>query len=180
MRPRLTILGIIIPIVFALDQITKRWIVSHIPQGSFLSVIPGIFDIVHTHNRGAAFGFMAGLPDSVRLPFFFIVSFLALTLITLYFFRLNDPRLSLYICLALILGGAAGNIWDRVFLGEVIDFLSFHWYDKIVQWQIGPWALRFRLEWPAFNVADSAISCAVVWLIGLMMKSPPGKKEIHK
>ena len=150
------------------DQLTKRLILKFIPLGDSIPVIPGIFDIVHTRNKGAAFGFLAETPESFRLPFFFIVSTLALTLITIYFFRLKDPRRSIYVCLALILGGALGNIYDRIFLGEVVDFLSFHWYDKIVHWGIAGGWLRFRLEWPAFNVADSAISVAVVWLMFLL------------
>lgn len=170
MPNRTRILGIIIPIVFLADQLTKRLILKFIPMGDSIPIIPGIFDIVHTRNKGAAFGFLAGTSESFRLPFFFIVSTIALALITAYFFRLKDPRRSIYLCLALILGGALGNISDRIFLGEVVDFLSFHWYDKVVHWEIfGGW-LRFRLEWPAFNVADSAISIAVVWLMFLMLK----------
>ena len=168
MPNRARILGIIIPFVFLADQLTKRLILKFIPLGDSIPVIPGIFDIVHTRNKGAAFGFLAQTPESFRLPFFFIVSTLALTLITIYFFRLKDPRRSIYVCLALILGGALGNIYDRIFLGEVVDFLSFHWYDKIVHWGIAGGWLRFRLEWPAFNVADSAISVAVVWLMFLL------------
>lgn len=175
MKSKLTILGGIIPLVFIADQFTKHLIVKRIPIGSSIAVIPGIFDIVHTRNKGAAFGFMANLPENLRLPFFYVVSFIALTLITLYFLRLKDPRVGVTICLGLILGGASGNIWDRISLGEVVDFLSFHWYDKIVDWQIGSAALHFRLEWPAFNVADSSISVAVVWLMMLMMKD--GKKQ---
>lgn len=172
MPNRIKILGIIIPIVFLADQLTKRLILKLIPLGDSIPVIPGIFDIVHTRNKGAAFGFLAETPESFRIPFFFIVSTIALTLITVYFFRLKDPRRSVYFCLALILGGALGNIYDRIFLGEVVDFLSFHWYDKVVHWEIAGMWLRFRMEWPAFNVADSAISIAVVWLMFLMMRQP--------
>lgn len=180
MPHRVRILGLIIPTVFLADLLTKQLILRTIPLGGSIPVIPGIFDIVHTRNKGAAFGFLSGMPDSFRLPFFFIVSLVALTLITVYFFRLKDPRASIYTCLALILGGALGNIFDRVVLGEVVDFLSFHWYDKTVHWEIGGWWLRFRLEWPAFNVADSAISVAVVWLMILMMrdgKRPPAQDK---
>lgn len=166
---KLKILGATIPLVFLLDQVTKRLIVHFIPQGSFVPVIPGIFDIVHTRNRGAAFGLMADLPESVRLPLFFVVSFLALASITLYFFKLKEERKTVYACLALILGGACGNIWDRIFLGEVIDFLSFHWYEKAADFRFGGWRLHFRLEWPAFNVADAAITVAVIGLMILMM-----------
>lgn len=172
MKAKFILLAIIIPCVFVADQITKGLILRDVPQGTSISVIPGIFDIVHTRNKGAAFGFLANLPENIRLPFFFIVSIVALTLITVYFLRLKDPRKGITICLGLVLGGAAGNIWDRIRLGEVVDFLSLHWYDKVVRWHIGDTWLRFRLEWPAFNVADSAISIAVVWLMILMMREP--------
>jgi signal peptidase II len=166
------ILAALVPLVFLLDQGTKWVIRRALAVGDVLPVLPGLFDIVHVRNRGAAFGFMANLPEPVRLPFFFVVSFLALGLITIYFFRMKDGRKSVVVCLALILGGALGNIWDRLTLGEVVDFLSFHWYDKVAEWRIAGKALRFRLEWPAFNVADMAISIAVVWLMILMLKSP--------
>ncbi|HSA59449.1 MAG TPA: signal peptidase II [bacterium] len=165
-------LAVITPLVFLLDQASKWLIRQNLALGDIHHVLTGLFDIVHVRNRGAAFGFMAGLPESVRLPFFFIVSFLALGLITAYFFRMKDGRRSVAVCLALILGGALGNIWDRLTLGEVVDFLSFHWYDRIANFRVAGWVLRFRLEWPAFNVADMAISIAVAWLMILMLKPP--------
>lgn len=174
-KEKLKILAIVAPLVFFLDQATKWLIVRTMEIGESHPVIHGLFDIVHVRNRGAAFGVMAGLPESVRLPLFYIVSILALGLITAYFFRMNDARRGIYLCLALILGGALGNIWDRLTLGEVVDFLSFHWYDKMVHWQLGDRVLRFRLEWPAFNLADMAITIAVAWLMILMLKDP--KKE---
>lgn len=175
-KAKLRMLGVIAPLVFLLDQATKWLIVKTMAIGDVHSVIPGIFDIVHVRNRGAAFGFMSGLPDSTRLPFFFVVSLLALGLITAYLFRMKDGRKSVAACLALILGGALGNIWDRFTLGEVVDFLSFHWYDKIVNWRFGSKILTFRLEWPSFNVADMAISVSVIWLMFLMVREPQESK----
>lgn len=173
-KTKIKILGVITPLIFLADQWTKWAIVKTMAIGDSHSVLPGMFDIVHVRNRGAAFGFMAGLPESTRLPFFYVVSTLALGLITAYFFRMKDNRKSVATCLALILGGALGNIWDRVTLGEVVDFLSFHWYDKIVRWQLGGKILTFRLEWPSFNIADAAISVAVVWLMFLMVGDSSG------
>jgi signal peptidase II len=166
------ILAVVAPLVFLIDQATKWAIKRSLAVGDIHPVWPGLFDIVHVRNRGAAFGFMANLPESIRLPFFFVVSSLALGLITVYFFRMKDGRKSIAVCLALILGGALGNIWDRLTLGEVVDFLSFHWYDRVANWRVAGWVLRFRLEWPAFNVADMAISIAVVWLMILMFRTP--------
>ena len=176
MKTRWKILGGIIPAVFAADQAVKHLIVRTLPQGASVPVIPGIFDIVHTRNRGAAFGFMADLPESVRIPFFLIVSAAALAAITFYFFRMREGGKSQMIALALILGGALGNIWDRIRLGEVIDFLSFHWYDAFADWRWGGWRLRFKLEWPAFNIADAAISVAVAWLmIAMLLERKPDR-----
>ena len=169
MNSRKKILAVTIPVVFLLDQFTKYLIVLYLPQGSSLPILPGLFDIVHSRNKGAAFGFMSGLPDSIRLPFFFILSLIALLLIVIYFIKMKDDRASVSLCLGLILGGAAGNIFDRIRLGEVVDFLSFHWYDKVVSLNRPGYSMAFRLEWPAFNVADSAISIAVNWLLILML-----------
>lgn len=171
MKAKLKIVALWVIPILTLDQLTKQWVAHSLRLGESVSVIPGIFDIVHVRNRGAAFGFMSHLPDTIRLPFFFIVSTVALVLITLYFLKLEDQRKSFMMCLGLILGGALGNISDRIFFGEVIDFLSFHWYDKIIQ-IFGEFSLR--LEWPAFNVADSAITVAVAWLM-ITMFSPNQK-----
>jgi signal peptidase II len=164
------VLASLVPLVFLADQGTKWLIKKSLNIGDSVSVIPGFFDIVHVRNRGAAFGFMAQMPESVRLPFFYVVSAVALGLITVYLFRMKDGRRSVAVCLALILGGACGNIWDRIRLGEVVDFLSFHWHDTVARVPLGSHTLTFRLEWPSFNVADSAITVAVVWLMILLMK----------
>lgn len=179
-KAKLKILAVLVPFVFLADQGTKWLVKRSLDIGDSITVIPGLFDIVHVRNRGAAFGFMAQLPETVRLPFFYVVSAVALGLITVYLFRMKDGRNSVSICLALILGGACGNIWDRIRLGEVVDFLSFHWYDTIAHVPMGSRTLSFRLEWPSFNVADSAISVAVVWLMFLLMKEAKDTKEETK
>ncbi len=174
-KSRLMILLWVVPLVFVLDQWTKHEIVMNLPLGDSIAMIPGYFDLVHARNRGAAFGFMAHLSDSVRLPFFFAVSGLALGLIVVHFFRMKDTRKLPFVYLALILGGACGNIWDRISLGEVVDFLSFHWKNEIFRWHFLGSRGYLRLEWPAFNVADMAISIAVIGLMISMLR--PEKKE---
>ncbi len=173
MRFKIKILGLVVPLVFILDQLTKKWIVSSIDLGGSIPIIPGIFDLVHARNPGAAFGFMAHLPASIRAPLFLILSTVTLSFLMVYFFRLQQAPRAVYFCLALILGGALGNIYDRLTMGEVVDFLSFHWYDEAVHFGLGSYRVRFALEWPAFNVADAAISVAVFWLAILML----GKKN---
>lgn len=166
MKKRFKILFLLVPLVFALDQLIKLWIVTSLEPGAALPVLRGLFDIVHVTNRGAAFGLMAGLPDSVRAPFFHVTSCLALIAILIYYVRLDERSTGQFVGLSLILGGATGNIFDRIVRGEVIDFLSFHWYNRWAT--LGFW--HFKLEWPAFNVADMAISLSVFWLIAKSFK----------
>jgi signal peptidase II len=172
MGSRFKLMAPIVATVFALDQITKYLIKSYVDFSDRITIVPGFFEIVHVRNRGAAFGFLSTLPENIRLPFFYVISFLALALIAVYFLKLKDPRRGVYICLALILGGAIGNIWDRITMGEVVDFLRFHWNERYVNWTLGRHALIFKLEWPSFNVADAAITTAVVWLMVLMAQEP--------
>jgi signal peptidase II len=128
--------------VFALDRLTKRLIEQNVSAFDAHPVIPGFFDIVHARNRGAAFSMFADSTSAWR-PFFLIgLSLAALVLVAVILrnaSRLDRPTA---IGLSLILGGALGNVFDRIVSGAVTDFLDFY---------IG------ELHWPAFNVADSAI-----------------------
>ena len=137
--------------VLLLDQLTKIWIQRSIPvwEKGF-TVIPGFFDIVHILNRGAAFGFLNRHDIDWQRPFFIIISILALGLIaTLARSKEDDGPFFIY-GLGLILGGAVGNLIDRVRLGVVVDFLDFY---------IGAW------HWPAFNVADMGICLGAAGLL---------------
>lgn len=175
MRMKTKTLLFISPLVFLTDQVAKWIIIQTIPLSHPVPIIPDFFDLTHTRNPGAAFGAFANLPDSIRLPFFFTTSTIALIAILLYYFRLSDERRSPFVALALILGGALGNIFDRIFRGEVIDFLSFHWRNQWVNGSIGTWNWHIKLEWPAFNVADAAITVGVIGLTFLLMKSKEKK-----
>ena len=128
--------------VFALDRITKRIIEAHVSVLDTHPVIPGFFDIVHARNRGAAFSMFADSTSPWR-PFFLIGLSIAALILVAGILR-NASRLDrpTAIGLSLILGGALGNVFDRIVSGAVTDFLDFY---------IG------NLHWPAFNVADSAI-----------------------
>src|SRR5437773_385318 len=128
--------------VFALDRITKRIIEARVSVFDTHTVIPGFFDIVHAKNRGAAFSLFADSNSAWR-PFFLIGLSLAALLLVAGILR-NASRLDRPTAfgLSLILGGALGNVFDRIVSGAVTDFLDFYVGD---------------LHWPAFNVADSAI-----------------------
>jgi signal peptidase II len=137
-------------IVILLDQATKLVIVQALRVGQGIPVIPGYFNLVFVLNPGAAFGFLATLSERVRNPFFILISVVAAILIVFYHTRFLYAHRLASIALGLILGGAIGNLIDRLRYGMVVDFLDFH---------------VSRYHWPAFNVADSAISIGV----GLML-----------
>ncbi len=146
--------------VVLLDQATKAWIISTLRIHESFSVIGGFFNIVHVRNPGAAFGFLASAPPLFRYLFFIAVTVAAIVLILHYLHasRIEEP--SLISALALILAGAVGNLVDRIRFGEVVDFLDIF---------IG------SHHWPAFNVADSAITVGSVILMAVLIQK---RKEV--
>ncbi len=133
--------------ILILDQWTKHLIHSSFRLGETRSVIDSIFALTYVRNKGAAFSFLDGAPDSFREPFFFIVPIVALVAIVVFFRRLKDNEKLTIVALSLITGGAVGNVIDRVRYGFVIDFVDWHWKEVY--------------HWPRFNIADSAIVVGV-------------------
>ena len=136
-------------IVVAVDQITKLAVVNYIRVYDSVPVVAGFFNLVHVRNRGMAFGLMN--QHKVDSGFYFLVgvTLVAIALLVLWSFKLRESDLLTCAGLSLILGGAIGNLIDRLRLHEVIDFLDFY----------------FRsYHWPAFNVADSAITVGTFWI----------------
>ena len=134
------------------DQLTKAWLLATRPFGSETEVIPGLFRLVHTRNRGIAFGLFGASGGAVQLALLIVVAGIV-AFIAWQLSRSGGDGMA-GLGLALVLGGAVGNIIDRVFRGEVVDFLDFYV-------RIG----GREHHWFAFNVADSAISvgaCLVV------------------
>jgi signal peptidase II len=138
-------------LIVSLDQLTKFLIVSAFHTGESVAVIPSFFNITFVRNSGAAFGILSDLNNPLREPFFLIVPGLTLAAILYIFTKMHDRQMFSIYGLSLIIGGALGNIVDRVRIGTVIDFLDFHWQNKY--------------HFPAFNVADSAITVGAVLLI---------------
>jgi signal peptidase II len=136
--------------VVLLDQITKVWVDMNMRVYDSQTIIPGIFDLHYIRNTGAAFGFLSGSQEGFRIPFFILVSLVAVGIILFLFHKLEDSEVMMPVALSLVLGGAIGNLADRIRLGEVIDFILFHYK-------------TFR--WPAFNVADIAITVGVFLLV---------------
>jgi signal peptidase II len=129
-------------LVIALDRITKVTIARRLTLHSNISVIPGFFSIIHAENPGAAFGIFADSPSEWKVGLLILFSIIALLIVSALLWKNSHSLTSTGIGLSLILGGAIGNLWDRLVSRHVVDFLLFY---------IGPH------QWPAFNVADSAI-----------------------
>lgn len=144
-------LGVAAAVVLA-DQVTKAWIVATVPYGSETQVIPGLFRLVHSRNRGIAFGFFGASGPAVQLALLVVVA--AIVAFVGWQLLRSDANGLAGAGLALVLGGAVGNILDRIFRGEVVDFLDFFL-------TIG----GREHHWFAFNVADSAISVGAACVI---------------
>jgi signal peptidase II len=133
--------------VVVLDQLTKYAISVSLGARGMVEVT-SFFNLVLAHNRGAAFSFLAGASGWQR-EFFIAIALIASVWIV-WLLRRYPQQTLFCTALALVLGGAIGNVIDRIVLGAVVDFLDFH---------------AFGYHWPAFNVADSAITCGAVFLI---------------
>jgi len=143
------------------DQLSKWWILQHFQPGEVLPVLP-FFNLVLTFNEGAAFSFLSDAGGWQR--WFFIGLTLAVSAgLVVWIGRLRPEEKWLATALALVLGGALGNLVDRVRLGRVTDFLDFHWQG---------W------HWPAFNLADSAITLGVLLLLLLSWRD--AEKNVEK
>jgi len=142
--------------IVILDQVTKLWAVSALELYRPAEILP-FFNLTLLHNTGAAFSFLADAGGWQRWFFTGLTLIIGIG-IAIWLVRLPTEERLTRACLTLILGGAIGNLIDRVRLGYVIDFLDFH---------AAGW------HWPAFNVADAAISCGAVLLIvfGLLGRS---------
>lgn len=144
--PYLVLLGAVV----VLDQASKAVVVRALELHSYVPVVDGLLSISHVRNRGAAFGILSDASLPYQPLLLAGLSLAALVAIALYFLRLPaDARLP-RVALALVLGGAVGNLIDRVRLGYVVDFVHAFWRDH---------------TWPDFNVADSAISVGVALLV---------------
>lgn len=145
-------------VVLVLDRLTKWLVVAHIELDSAVTVIPRVFRISHVENQGAAFSIFNNVrsPECVRW-LLFAFSLLAAIVVLVFLFRLGREITATTVALALILGGALGNAFDRWRYGSVIDFLEVH----IVHY-----------HWPDFNLADSAIVIGGILLFLDAMRNP--------
>ena len=140
MKQRLSFYLIVALIVLILDQSTKTLIKLYVHPFEVIRILP-FFNIVYVENTGSAFGLFKSLGNT----FFIIISIFAITLVSFLLVKEKDNRL----CYSLIIGGAAGNLVDRIIYGYVIDFFDFH---------------IAGVHWPVFNIADSALTIGIILL----------------
>jgi signal peptidase II len=137
-------------LIIAVDQATKAMVRASVPEHDSVTVIPGLLDITHALNSGAAFGILNGADFPFKTVIIAVIATAALVGVGMYAASVSHHQLVARIGLALIIGGAAGNLIDRVLAGSVVDFVDVYW--------------RTHHFW-AFNVADSAISVGVTMMI---------------
>jgi signal peptidase II len=160
MRDRFTVLLIAAGVLVA-DQVTKVMLVDWLPLHARYEVIDGLFTINHVQNYGAAFGLFANVSGGLSRWVLVVVSIGAVGLIWAYAREgWHEPKI--VIAFGMILGGALGNLVDRLRLGYVVDFLDLHW---------GPY------HWPSFNVADAAITVGAVILFLSMAQQSTAAQE---
>ena len=147
---RYGLLALIVLTVVILDQLTKWIVTGSMRLHESIPIVPDLFSLTYIRNSGAAFGILAGSHAGFRLLFFGLTSMLALALLGTIYMRLSPDDWLGQVSVASIFGGAVGNLIDRIRAGEVIDFLDFSLLGH---------------HWPAFNVADSAITVGVCFLI---------------
>jgi signal peptidase II len=152
--------ALIAGVVLILDQLTKALVLEHLPLGAGISLIPGFFDLTHVQNPGGAFGFLAGLSPGLRGLLFTAVAAVAAGLIVAVYHQTPAGQMLMRVGLALVFGGAVGNLIDRLRFSAVVDFLDVY---------VG------ELHWPAFNVADSAITVGVcLFALQMLFKRSAG------
>ncbi|MEO6922928.1 MAG: signal peptidase II [Bryocella sp.] len=152
-RPYLLLLAAFIIIA---DRLSKLWIVAHIAPGHAITIIPGVFRLTHVLNTGAAFSMFEGAQHQ-QFVLDALIGFSALVVVVMIaiLWRIGRNFSMMSLSLALILGGALGNLYDRAHLHYVVDFLEVH---------------IIRYHWPDFNVADSAICVGACLLLFEMLR----------
>ena len=154
---------LIAALVVLLDRVSKWAVGTSLPLHTSLTVIPGFFDITHVENSGAAFGLFAESTAHWKVAALVTFSLLALIIVSILLWKNSHSVNTMTVGLSLILGGAFGNLWDRVVAGHVVDFLDFY---------VG------HYRWPAFNVADSAIVIGAILLVAEILFAKPSSDAV--
>jgi signal peptidase II len=158
MTPKLKIFLLVTPLVILVDQFSKYLVKAHLAPYASVTLVENFVHLSHVRNPGGAFGVLSW----VHPNFFVVIAGLAIGVVFVFFWSLGrDQRLSAS-ALSLILGGAVGNLIDRVRMGSVVDFIDVHWHS---------------LRWPAFNVADAAITVGVFLLVLELLSSETHRRQ---
>jgi signal peptidase II len=153
MSRKFAIFLIVLGLGLALDLMTKIMVLRLMPLGSQIPMVDGCLNLVHIHNKGAAFSLLSSLSAGFTRPFFIFITGLVLGVVGYLWWRLPPGSWQAALGYSLIMAGAVGNLLDRIRLGVVVDFLDFYWG---------------HYHWPAFNVADSLVclgAAILVWTI---------------
>ena len=153
-------------LVIVLDRMSKWLVAGSITLHDSIPVLPGFFRLTHVQNSGAAFGLFAESSSEWKVAILVLFSILALAVVSALLWKNSHSMTTTGVGLALILGGAVGNLWDRLLTGHVVDFFDFY---------LGSY------HWPAFNVADSAIVIGALLLVAeiLFARSPAEQKAVR-
>ena len=151
-------------LILVADRVTKDIFEGTLSMYQRIEVIPGYFDWTLAYNTGAAFSFLADAAGWQRW-FFAAIAIVVSVVLVIWLKRLKRHETLLAVALAMVLGGALGNLYDRVVLGHVVDFILVHW--------------QSRWYFPAFNFADSAICVGAVMLALDMFKSKKPEEPAH-
>ncbi len=149
--------------VLLLDRLAKWAVASNIALHDSVTVIPGCFHLTHVENTGAAFGLFAESTAQWKVGALVSFSVIALMVVSALLWKNSHALSTTTIGLSLILGGATGNLWDRMMTGHVVDFLDFY---------VGSY------HWPAFNVADSAIVIGAILLVSEIVFAKSGNEAV--
>ena len=160
MHSKYTLLLITAAVVAICDQASKLYVDTVMLPHQSVVVLENHFHLTYVRNPGGAFGLLAEVGRGVGRPLLLGLAAVAVVFILLLYRTTPQERLLLRVAFSLILGGAVGNLIDRIHLNEVIDFLDVHWYDY---------------HWPAFNIADSAITVGVGLLCWDLLFGKPAK-----
>jgi signal peptidase II len=151
-------------IVVLLDRWTKHIVAQRIALYSHIQIIPGFFRLTHTENTGAAFSLFADSTAPWKTGMLIAFSVIALLVVAVLLWKNNHAHIATGIGLSLIMGGAVGNLWDRLASGRVVDFLLFY--------------IR-RYQWPVFNLADSSIVVGAGLLVVEILFAKSHTEEPH-
>ena len=153
---------LIAALVVLVDRASKWLVAGNISLHDSLPIVPGFFRLTHVENRGAAFGLFSDSPSEWKVAVLILFSLIALVVVSALLWKNSHAMSVTGVGLALIMGGALGNLWDRLVAGHVVDFLDF---------SVGGY------HWPAFNIADSAIVMGALLLVTEILFSRPAEEK---